>query len=106
VVDYAVSLARASRPTDENAPDFVRNYVEWGAGPRASQYLILGARARALLHGRYAASIQDVRELALPVLRHRILLNFRGQAEGFDSVALVDKLLEAVTPPAEASEAA
>jgi MoxR-like ATPase len=106
VVDYAVSLARASRPTDENAPDFVRDYVEWGAGPRASQYLILGARARALLHGRYAASIQDVRELADPVLRHRILINFRGQAEGFDSVALVDKLLEAVTPPAEASEAA
>ncbi len=106
VVDYAVSLARASRPIDESAPDFVRDFVEWGAGPRASQYLILGARARALLHGRYAASIQDVRALAEPVLRHRILINFRGQAEGLNSVVLIEKLLEAVKPPVEASEAA
>ncbi|MFC1491999.1 AAA family ATPase [Nitrospinota bacterium] len=106
VVDYAVSLARASRPTDERAPDFVRDFVEWGAGPRASQYLILGARARALLHGRYAASIHDVRELAEPVLRHRVLVNFRGQAEGLDAVVLVGKLLEEVKPPAEATEAA
>ncbi|MBT3435024.1 MAG: MoxR family ATPase [Nitrospinaceae bacterium] len=106
VVDYAVSLARASRPTDESAPDFIREFVEWGAGPRASQYLILGARARALLHGRYAASIADVRELAEPVLRHRLLVNFRGQAEGYDSLALVKQLLEAVQPPAEAMEAA
>jgi MoxR-like ATPase len=106
VVDYAVSLARSSRPTDENAPDFIREFVEWGAGPRASQYLILGARARALLHGRYAASIADVRELAEPVLRHRMLVNFRGQAEGYDSLALVKQLLESVQPPAEAMEAA
>lgn len=106
VVEYAVALARASRPTDESAPEFVRNFVEWGAGPRASQYLILGARARALLNGRYAVSIQDVRTLAEPVLRHRILVNFRGQAEGFDSVALIERLLEAVKPPAEATEAA
>jgi MoxR-like ATPase len=106
VVDYAVALSRASRPGDESAPDFVRDYVDWGAGPRASQYLILGARARALLHGRYAASIQDVRALAGPVLRHRVLVNFRGQAEGFDSMTLVEKLLEAVKPPAEATEAA
>ena len=106
VVEYAVSLARASRPDDESAPDFVRQYVEWGAGPRASQYLILGARARALLRGRYAATIEDVRALAEPVLRHRILVNFRGQAEGHDSVSLIGQLLEAITPPAEATEAA
>jgi len=106
VVDYGVSLARASRPTDESAPDFVRSFVEWGAGPRASQYLILGARARALLHGRYAASIEDVRALAEPVLRHRILINFRGQAEGIDTAALVERLLAAVKPPVETTEAA
>ena len=102
VVEYAVSLARASRPTDPNAPSFVREFVEWGAGPRASQYLILGARARALLRGRYAASIEDVRALAEPVLRHRILVNFRGQAEGLNPVSLIGRLLETVTPPAEA----
>ncbi len=106
VVEYAVSLARASRPDDETAPDFVRHYVEWGAGPRASQYLILGARARALLRGRYAATIEDVRALAEPVLRHRILVNFRGQAEGHGSVSLIRQLLETITPPAEATEAA
>ena len=106
VVEYAVSLARASRPDDETAPDFVRHYVEWGAGPRASQYLILGARARALLRGRYAATIEDVRALAEPVLRHRILVNFRGQAEGHGSVALIRQLLETIAPPAEATEAA
>ena len=106
VVEYAVSLARASRPGDETAPDFIRHYVEWGAGPRASQYLILGARARALLRGRYAATIEDVKALAEPVLRHRILVNFRGQAEGHDSVSLIGRLLEAVAPPAEAAEAA
>ncbi|MBI4250935.1 MAG: MoxR family ATPase [Candidatus Tectomicrobia bacterium] len=102
VVEYAVSLARASRPTDANAPSFVREFVEWGAGPRASQYLILGARARALLRGRYAASIEDVRALAEPVLRHRILVNFRGQAEGLNPMSLIGRLLETVTPPAEA----
>jgi MoxR-like ATPase len=102
VVEFAVSLARASRPTDANAPSFVREFVEWGAGPRASQYLILGARARALLRGRYAASIEDVRALAEPVLRHRILVNFRGQAEGLNPVSLIGRLLETVTPPAEA----
>ena len=106
VVEYAVSLARASRPDDETAPDFVRQYVEWGAGPRASQFLILGARARALLRGRYAATIEDVRALAEPVLRHRILVNFRGQAEGHDSVSLIGRLLETIAPPAEATEAA
>ena len=106
VVDYAVSLARASRPPDEMAPDFVRQFVEWGAGPRASQYLILGARARALLQGRYAASIQDVKVLARPVLRHRILMNFRGQAEGVDSIGLIEQLLESIQPPDEAEEAA
>ena len=106
VVEYAVSLARASRPRDESAPDFIQQFVEWGAGPRASQYLILGARARALLHGRYAASVQDVRALAEPVMRHRILVNFRGQAEGSDSIALIHRLLETIQPPEEASEAA
>ncbi len=106
VVEYAVSLARASRPDDETAPDFVRHYVEWGAGPRASQYLILGARARALLRGRYAATIEDVRALAEPVLRHRILVNFRGQAEDHGSVSLIRQLLETIAPPAEATEAA
>lgn len=92
VVNYAVNIARRSRPSHPKAPDFVREYVAWGAGPRASQYLILGAKARAILHKRYAASCEDVRAVLLPVLKHRILTNFKAEAEGVTSVDVVLKL--------------
>lgn len=94
-VRYAVSLARRTRPKEDDAPEFVRKYVSWGAGPRASQNLILAAKARAVLHGRFAAEREDVRALAKAVLRHRIQVNFSAEAEGIGSEAIVDHLLEA-----------
>ncbi|MRR08653.1 MoxR family ATPase [bacterium] len=93
VVAYAVGLARASRPAVAGAPDYVREYVAWGAGPRASQHLILGAKAAAILDGRLAPSLDDVRRMALPVLRHRIITNFNAEAAGVDSVEIVNRLL-------------
>ncbi len=93
VVGHAVGLARRSRPTGEGAPEFVKEYVSWGAGPRASQYLVLGAKARAVLEGRLAPSIEDVDFMAKPVLRHRIITNFQAEAAGVDSVAVIDRLL-------------
>ncbi len=96
VVRYAVELVRRSRPKAEGAPDFVDQYLGWGAGPRASQYLVIGAKARAILDGRYAATIDDVRALARPVLRHRLLTNFHAEAEGVNSSALIERLLALV----------
>ncbi len=96
VVEYAVKLVRSTRPKDETAPSFVKDWVSWGAGPRASQYLITGGKARALLHGRYAVSVDDVRALAHPILRHRLVTNFQAEAEGIDSRRVVDELLKAV----------
>jgi len=98
VVQHAVSICRASRPSEPGAPDFIKKYVSWGAGPRASQYLVLAAKARAILHGRYAASIEDVRALAAPVLVHRVLANFHAEADGLTARALVERLLETVRP--------
>ena len=82
VVEYAVSLARATRPAEPDAPAEVKRYVSWGAGPRASQYLVLGAKARAAMDGRAAPDLDDVRGVALAVLRHRVVLNFQAEAEG------------------------
>ena len=96
VVDHAVSLVRASRPDDPSANDDVKRLVAFGAGPRASQALVLGAKARAVLNGRFAAEIEDVRALALPVLRHRIVPSYRAQAEGIRATDLVSRLLAAV----------
>jgi MoxR-like ATPase len=96
VVRYAVELVRHTRPKEPGAKDFVAKNVSWGAGPRASQYLVLGAKARAILDGRYAATVEDIRALARPVLRHRVLPNFHAESEGITSVRLVDQLLEAV----------
>jgi MoxR-like ATPase len=98
VVQYAVSLCRATRPTEPTAPDFVRKYVSWGAGPRASQYLVLAAKARAILSGRYGAAVEDVRALAGPVLVHRVLPNFHAEADGLNARALVDRLIETIKP--------
>lgn len=93
VVKHAVGLARRSRPGEPEAPDFVKEYVAWGAGPRASQYLVLGAKARAVLEGRLAPSLEDIGAMARPVLRHRIITNFQAEAAGVDSVGVIDWLL-------------
>jgi MoxR-like ATPase len=98
-------LVRASRPKDDQAPRFIRELVEWGAGPRAGQYLIWGAKALAAMDGRAAVSIRDIQDVALPVLRHRIAPNFQAQAEGIDSVEIVRRLLEVVPQPAVARNA-
>ena len=96
VTGYAVDLARASRPTDQGAPEFVRELASWGGSPRASQALILCAKTYAALSGRTNVSCEDVRRLALPVLRHRILLSFVAEAEGVSSDQIIERLLEAV----------
>ena len=99
VVRYAVRLAASSRPGQAGAPDFVNEWVNWGAGLRAGQALILGSKARALLQGRAHVTPDDVKALAVPVLRHRILPNFKAEAEGVDADKVVDKLLETVPVP-------
>ncbi len=95
MIEYAVDLARATRINESDAPDFVKQWVGWGAGPRASQYLILGAKARAVLLGRYHVDLEDIRSVAVPVLRHRVLTNFSAEAEGITSDTIIEKLLEA-----------
>jgi MoxR-like ATPase len=99
VIRYASAVVRATRPHSPAAPDFVRALVEWGAGPRAGQYLILGAKALAALDGRYNVSVSDIQRVAIPVLRHRISTNFQAQAEGKDSVWLVKELLATIPEP-------
>jgi MoxR-like ATPase len=99
VMRYALSIVRTSRPKTPNAPEMVNKYVAFGASVRAAQYLILGAKARALTEGRYYVSFEDIRALAHPVLRHRVLTNFRAESEGVTSDALVDELLKVVPLP-------
>jgi MoxR-like ATPase len=105
VISYAVSLTQSSRPQNPEAPQFVREFVEWGGGPRASQYLILGAKARTILQGRYAVSIEDIQALAPSVLRHRIIPNFKAQGEGLSSLDIVSRLLSEVKPSADGKDA-
>jgi MoxR-like ATPase len=99
VVDYAVNLVRATRPHEGDAPDFIHNWLTWGAGPRAAQYLVLGAKARAVTRGRLNVSTDDIRQMAKPVLRHRLITNFNADAEGIDADAIVEKLLATVKEP-------
>jgi MoxR-like ATPase len=99
LVRYAVQLASSSRPRQANAPKFVQDWVTWGAGTRAAQFLILGAKSRALLQGRAHVTVEDIRKLALPVLRHRILLNYRAEAEGARVETIIERLLETVKAP-------
>jgi MoxR-like ATPase len=99
VIQFAVELVRRTRPKTPGVPGFVNEYLSWGAGPRASQYLVLAAKARAVLDGRFAASVEDVRAVARPVLRHRVLTNFHAESEGISSAALVDRLLEGMKGP-------
>jgi MoxR-like ATPase len=100
VARYAVRLVDASRPGRGPRLDFVEKWVKWGAGLRASQALILGAKARALMHGRYHVAVKDIQALAAPILRHRVIPNFYGEAEGITSDVIVERLLGAVPPPA------
>jgi MoxR-like ATPase len=99
VARYAVRLVRTTRPSAGEAPDFVKKWVSWGAGLRASQYLILGGKARALLRGRANVSIKDIQALALPVLRHRVLTNFYAESEKVNSEVIIKRLLELVPTP-------
>ncbi|MBM3264848.1 MAG: MoxR family ATPase [candidate division Zixibacteria bacterium] len=94
VVEYAVSLVRKTRPAEPDAPQFIRDWVSWGAGPRASQYLILGAKARAILNGAHTPTPEDVRAVALPVLRHRIVPNFNADADAVTTQQIVDRLVQ------------
>ena len=105
VVAYAAKIVRATRPADSTAPDFVKKMVDWGAGPRAGQFLILGAKAFAAMDGRANVSPEDIRRVAIPVLRHRVACNFAAQAEGMDSVGVIKKLLTTVAEPEPAKYA-
>ena len=93
VIQFAVTLVNRTRPKSQTAPAFVKNWIRWGAGPRASQYLILGAKARAILQGRHTPDIDDVKTMASPVLRHRIVTSFNAEAEGVGTMQIIEKLL-------------
>jgi MoxR-like ATPase len=95
VIAYAVNVVMRTRPKHPVAPEFIRNWLSWGAGPRASQYLILGAKTRAILDGRFTPDIEDVRKVVGPVLRHRIVPNFNAEADGVSSIQIVERLLQA-----------
>lgn len=94
VINYAVKLARMTRPKSPNVPKFVRDWINWGAGPRASQFLVLAAKTRCILEGRPTPEIDDVRAMAISILRHRLVTNFNAEAEGVDSIHIINKLLE------------
>ncbi len=98
-ISYVTNLVRATRPNDPSAPDFIQSVVDWGAGPRAGQYLISGAKAIAAMDGRPSVSFEDIRQVAIPVLRHRIATNFQAQAQGMKSEDIINRLLEEVPEP-------
>jgi MoxR-like ATPase len=104
VTRYALQFTRLTRRDHGDVPSFINDYVSWGAGPRASQYLVLGAKARAVLHGRYYVSAEDIRAVAAPVLRHRIMTNFNAEAEGVKPDDIIRQLIEVI--PADAAETA
>ena len=101
VLEYVANLVRATRPGSAEAPELVRNYVEWGAGPRAGQYLVLGAKALALIEGRFNVSCNDVRAIARPVLRHRMFTNFNADSEGITVEDIIRRLVQSVPEPGE-----
>jgi MoxR-like ATPase len=94
IYDSAVDLVRRTRPRSDQSPEWLRKWVTWGAGPRAVQYLVRGAKARAVLHGSYLVRMEDLEAVAAPVLTHRILTNFQAQSEGVDSSDIIKRLLE------------
>jgi len=93
VINYAISLTQKTRPQSSMAKDFTNKYISWGAGPRASQYLVIGAKTNAILKGKYSPDIEDIKEVALPVLRHRIVRTFRAEAEGYTTDKIIKELL-------------
>ncbi len=101
VFEYACDLVRATRPREKNVPKFVKDLIAWGAGPRASQYLVLGGKARAILHGRLHVTTDDIRSVAKPVLRHRIVTTFNADAEGIHADEIIERLIKAVPAPLE-----
>jgi MoxR-like ATPase len=100
VLRYALSLVRTSRPKAKNAPESVKKYVAFGASVRAAQFLVLGAKAKALTSGRYHVTFDDIKSMAHPVMRHRVLVNFRAESEGMTTDQIIDELLERVAVPA------
>ena len=92
VIEYAVNIVNKTRPDNNHSPDFIKNWISWGAGPRASQYLILAAKTRAVMQGRFTPNIDDVKFAMVPTLRHRIITNFSAEAEGINSVGVIEKL--------------
>jgi MoxR-like ATPase len=99
IIKYVASLVRATRPKDASAPKFVREWVDWGAGPRAGQFLIYGGKALAAMDGRFAVAVEDVQKVAVPVLRHRVSTNFQAQAEGVSNEDVIAKLLKEIPTP-------
>ena len=99
IIQYVSRLVRATRPRDPSAPEYVRQMVDWGAGPRAGQFLIQGGKALAAMDGRFSVAVEDIRKVAIPVLRHRVSTNFQAQAEGMTTEDLLNRLLADVAPP-------
>ena len=99
IISYVAALVRATRPTDESAPQFIRELVDWGAGPRAGQFLIHGGKALAAMDGRFSVAIEDVQKVTIPVLRHRVSTNFQAQAEGLTTEDVIDRLVEEIPIP-------
>lgn len=99
IIKYVSRLVRATRPKDDSAPDFVRELVDWGAGPRAGQFLISGGQALAAMDGRFSVAITDIKRVALPVLRHRVSCNFQAQAEGMSNEDVIERLLSVIPEP-------
>jgi MoxR-like ATPase len=99
IIKYVASLVRATRPKDDSAPQFVRELVDWGAGPRAGQFLIHGGKALAAMDGRFSVAIEDVQKVAIPVLRHRVSTNFQAQAEGMTAEDVINRLMKETPVP-------
>ena len=99
IIQYVSRLVRATRPRDPSAPEYVRQLVDWGAGPRAGQFLIQGGKALAAMNGRFSVAVEDIQKVAIPVLRHRVSTNFQAQAEGMTTEDLLNRLLADVAPP-------
>jgi MoxR-like ATPase len=99
IIKYVAAIVRATRPKDASAPKFVREWVDWGAGPRAGQFLIFGGKALAAMDGRFAIAVEDIQKIAVPVLRHRISTNFQAQAEGVSNEDVIARLLKEIATP-------
>ena len=94
VIEFAVKISNMTRPVNGNSPKYIKDWVTWGAGPRASQYLVLAAKTKAIIQGRYSPNIDDVKSVMLPVLRHRIITNFSAEADGISSIDVIKKIAE------------